>query len=583
MNQDVLKQIRQHFPMIDNIVFRNILSQQKDQNLLITLVYILKRVREIVGHMEDVTKFALSLWEKEEIQISKELHDEIILNLVESKFYYQALLANKNSQFLNKNKIYSEVSELSEQSKRVNDILIQNFSAQRPYQLFVEEQQELQSKKTAQTPKIPQVQKGQKLCSLTLNIQDRDQVDKLYRNNKQYLQQLGIKMEYPKNTTATQTEQVDGLIPLSSKKNKNQQKDQSKEMKFYEYQLEMGQCTQYLPTYDTVEQLTQDIKLFVAEIDQYNKKNRNAFQKLIDEISAIVSATYAGAQIDVYGSYATELCLPHSDIDLVIKISNQHEKFVTDILQRIEVELKKCKFIEETKCVTQSTTPVLRAKCNKQYMNKRLDISIQETKHNGLQCVQLIRKYIKNYEPLKPLTLIMKQFLHKSDLSDTYSGGLSSYGLILMIVSFLQSYQNQDKNWPTIGTLLIEFLNIYGCELDYAGKTICPDQPEVFEQETTIIFDPHNFAYCQQQSLVIIDPLNPQNNVGRPSYNVAKIKLAFTVAFSKLLTFDSSTQQYPLKFFFNSAQNIQCSLHSVLVNQYKAYADQIMFGTSTRY
>jgi len=52
----------------------------------------------------------------------------------------------------------------------------------------------------------------------------------------------------------------------------------------------------------------------------------------------------------------------------------------------------------------------------------------------------LIRKYIKNYEPLKPLTLIMKQFLHKSDLSDTYSGGLSSYGLILMIVSFLQSY-----------------------------------------------------------------------------------------------------------------------------------------------
>lgn len=59
-----------------------------------------------------------------------------------------------------------------------------------------------------------------------------------------------------------------------------------------------------------------------------------------------------------------------------------------------------------------------------------------------------------------------------------------------------------------MGTLLIEFLNVYGCELDYAGKTICPELPDVFEPEATIIFDPHNFVYCSQQSLVIIDPLN---------------------------------------------------------------------------
>jgi len=30
------------------------------------------------------------------------------------------------------------------------------------------------------------------------------------------------------------------------------------------------------------------------------------------------------------------------------------------------------------------------------------------------------------------------------------------------------------KNWPSLGTLLIEFLNVYGCEMDYAGKTIYP-------------------------------------------------------------------------------------------------------------
>ena len=41
------------------------------------------------------------------------------------------------------------------------------------------------------------------------------------------------------------------------------------------------------------------------------------------------------------------------------------------------------------------------------------------------------------YECLKPLVLVLKQFIFSANLNDTYQGGLSSYGLILMIVSFL--------------------------------------------------------------------------------------------------------------------------------------------------
>ena len=64
--------------------------------------------------------------------------------------------------------------------------------------------------------------------------------------------------------------------------------------------------------------------------------------------------------------------------------------------------------------------PVLKVKCTKQYHNKRIDISLQETKHNGLLSVQLVKDYLQVYEPLRALTLVFKHFLYCSNLSDTY-------------------------------------------------------------------------------------------------------------------------------------------------------------------
>ena len=39
---------------------------------------------------------------------------------------------------------------------------------------------------------------------------------------------------------------------------------------------------------------------------------------------------------------------------------------------------------------------------------------------------------------MEPLILILKQFLIQRNLNQTFTGGLSSYGLILMLISFLQ-------------------------------------------------------------------------------------------------------------------------------------------------
>lgn len=76
---------------------------------------------------------------------------------------------------------------------------------------------------------------------------------------------------------------------------------------------------------DLEERFTNDIKSLNAQIDSYNAKNKALFDKLIQTISKLATDTVKGATLEIFGSFATELCLPLSDIDLVVKApSNIH-------------------------------------------------------------------------------------------------------------------------------------------------------------------------------------------------------------------------------------------------------------------
>ena len=48
---------------------------------------------------------------------------------------------------------------------------------------------------------------------------------------------------------------------------------------------------------------------------------------------------------------------------------------------------------------------------------------------------------LQRYTVLPPLIFVLKQFLLQRDLNEVFTGGISSYSLILMAISFLQVYQ----------------------------------------------------------------------------------------------------------------------------------------------
>ena len=54
-------------------------------------------------------------------------------------------------------------------------------------------------------------------------------------------------------------------------------------------------------------------------------------------------------------------------------------------------------------------------------------------------------------------------------MNEVWTGGISSYGLILMTVSFLQNHKRQEgrNKGINMGVLLIEFFELYGRKFNY--------------------------------------------------------------------------------------------------------------------
>lgn len=54
----------------------------------------------------------------------------------------------------------------------------------------------------------------------------------------------------------------------------------------------------------------------------------------------------------------------------------------------------------------------------------------------------IFQDQIELFPCLPPLVLVLKQFLLTRELNEVFTGGISSYSLILMAISFLQVWSN---------------------------------------------------------------------------------------------------------------------------------------------
>jgi non-canonical poly(A) RNA polymerase PAPD5/7 len=66
-----------------------------------------------------------------------------------------------------------------------------------------------------------------------------------------------------------------------------------------------------------------------------------------------------------------------------------------------------------------------------------IDISLNQT--TGIPAVKIIKRYLDYLPALRPLVIIIKSYLNQRGMNEVYKGGLGSYSIILMAISFLQA------------------------------------------------------------------------------------------------------------------------------------------------
>ncbi|KAL6007839.1 hypothetical protein ACLOJK_033342 [Asimina triloba] len=176
----------------------------------------------------------------------------------------------------------------------------------------------------------------------------------------------------------------------------------------------------------------------------------------------------------------------------------------------------------------------------------RLDISFKSPSHTGLQTSELVRELTEQFPAAVPLALVLKQFLADRSLDHSYSGGLSSYCLVLLITRFLQHEHHLGRSINqvmielfeklSLGSLLMDFLYFFGWAF--------ADAYSILENE--LINLPGSGDQTTKPSLRLLPKIIP--SIGNlTGFDLAKISALRYVVTTEI--FLSSTETFGLLYF----------------------------------
>ena len=308
---------------------------------------------------------------------------------------------------------------------------------------------------------------------------------------------------------------------------------------------------------DSVKRLHHEILEFERWISPAPEETYSR-QTVIERIEKLViKRLWPGgeAKLKAFGSFQTNLFLPSSDIDLVVMIPRHNDdprysspKGTISMIETAKGSSKDrigvrriSKLIRlvpnlarlgSIVVITKARVPLVKFVDKATGFNVDISINIE----SGLDGAKMIRSFLQRYPVLRPLTLVLKQFLALRLLNEVYKGGLGSYGLLCMLVSFIQMHPliRAGKISPedNLGILLVDFLEMYGCKFNYQRMGISIRGSGSYFDRTFRNWMPKSInGRPPPLTLSIEDPQNLENDVCKSSYAFYKVKQAFQHAF----------------------------------------------------
>ncbi|QPG73480.1 hypothetical protein FOA43_000791 [Brettanomyces nanus] len=277
--------------------------------------------------------------------------------------------------------------------------------------------------------------------------------------------------------------------------------------------------------------LTMEIKDFIKYISP-SKEEIEARNGVVHRLSEAISELWPDAELHCFGSYATDMYLPGSDIDTVI-ISKGRKYDNKSALYQLSSFLRTHKLGKCIETIAKAKVPIIK------FIDPRtgfhIDISFE--RDNGVSAAKIIISWIDSTPGLRELVMIVKQFLAVRRLNEVHTGGLGGFAIICLAYSFLSLHPRiitkSIDPLQNLGVLLIEFFELYGFNFGYDEIAIA------FKHKTQASYiskrSNPNLLSNNPFSLAIQDPQDPDNNISRGTFNLRDIKRSFGGAYEMLV------------------------------------------------
>eukprot|EP01038_Epipyxis_sp_PR26KG_P013133 gene13133-17600_t len=275
--------------------------------------------------------------------------------------------------------------------------------------------------------------------------------------------------------------------------------------------------------------------------------------QVLNEVRQLVKNLWPTGVLHVFGSQMTRILTPTSDLDIVIlnvPMKNQDDKDeMQNLLRTLAKRIEDLHIASYVEAIVNAKVPIV--KFDHRLTGIPIDICINND--SGLKTGKLMRKFVRDYPPLRPLTIVLKLFLSQRGLNETFSGGIGSFVLSTLIISFIQQKIKLAKYFNVepvfnLGCLLLDFFNLYGTSFNYfeCGISIENDGKYVSKKKRKASSQGGGGGNQKCGRLYIENPMDPELDMGKGSFMLQKVKRAFEHA-SQLLTAalgDGNTPSY---------------------------------------
>ncbi|KIR30032.1 DNA polymerase sigma subunit [Cryptococcus deuterogattii LA55] len=269
---------------------------------------------------------------------------------------------------------------------------------------------------------------------------------------------------------------------------------------------------------DPVDLLTEEINAFY----KYVSPTREEFEVrlfMIELITRTINKLWPEAEVTPFGSWQTQLYLPQGDIDLVVAHKYLSDANKQRLLAELGKAMRQANITDVVAIIARARVPIIKFVT----LEGKINVDISLNQGNGVTAGKIINQYLDALPGARQLILIVKYFLSQRSMNEVYTGGLGSYSVICMVISFLQLHpklrRSEINPELNLGTLLIEFFELFGRNFNYNDVGISIRRGGFY-------FSKASRGWMKGQSflLSIEDPQDKDNDISGGSFGIRQVR-----------------------------------------------------------